>query len=85
MPRTTYLSKLLPTADDGIVALHQLTGVNHARDMRPMPGLQIPRVVAGHIILIPIPIGIPLSAFVLDSKLSTKPYGNGNLPPRTYT
>ena len=46
MLRTTYLSKLLPTANDGIVALHQLTGVNHVRNMRPMPGLQIPRVVA---------------------------------------
>ena len=44
-------------ADDGIVAFDQLTGVNHDGSMRPMPGLQIPRVAAGHIIFIPTLVG----------------------------
>ncbi|KFY98079.1 hypothetical protein V500_01805 [Pseudogymnoascus sp. VKM F-4518 (FW-2643)] len=72
MPRTTYLSKLLLTADDSIVALYQLTGVNHACNMRPVPGLQIPQVVASYIILILILVGIPFAGLVLEPKLLTK-------------
>ena len=44
MPYITYLSNLLLAADDGIIALHQLTGANHACNMCAIPTLQIPPV-----------------------------------------
>jgi hypothetical protein len=51
-PKTNLPVGTSQMADGGIVPFHQLIGVNHDVSMRPMPDLQIPRVVAGHIILV---------------------------------
>lgn len=45
MPHMADTPELLSTADDGIVTFHQLPGINHACNMGPVTGLQIPWII----------------------------------------
>src|SRR5664279_2218402 len=53
MPYVADSPELLTPANDGIVAFHQLPGVNHAGNMGSMTGLQIPWIVPIRIVFIP--------------------------------
>src|SRR3982074_883726 len=83
MPHVAYPSELLPPAQNALIPFHQLPRVYHARCMRPMAALQIPWVVAVHVILVPFAVfqlQLLLLKPVLAAILSRN--GNGDMPPR---
>jgi hypothetical protein len=56
MPHIANLLELLPPAENRIIAFYKLPGIDYTSNIRPMPGLQILRVLFIFTIISFIPI-----------------------------